>query len=117
MTILSIIFWTAFALIVLFLISAEKFGNKKFSLAKQLENDGKFKDACENYAIAILNGSTHKKKCKEKVKLLWDKYGPFDYEDELYKIKECNDDCGEAGYHAMMSIIDEITQDDKNTSG
>ena len=93
------------------------FGDKKCKQAIKLEKENKFKEACEYYAIAILNGSMRSKFCREKVKEIWSKHEPFDYCDKLEGIKaqdqesKCN--CGEAGFYATMGIIEEITGKDK----
>ena len=87
------------------------FGDKQYKEAKLLEKQKKHKDACYRYAVAILNGSIARKTCKEKIKHLWDQYGPFDYKDILEQIKKGGDTpegCGAAGHAATMSIIEEV---------
>ena len=86
-------------------------GHNKYSKAKELEKDKKYKEACYYYAIAILNGAVlNEKPLRNKIKILWNQYGPFDYEGDLKKELEKPDvDAADekAGHAATMSIINE----------
>lgn len=57
--------------------------NRTFQKATLLEKEGKVKEACYQYALAILGDSISKNVCKEKIKGLWQQYGPYDFSDEL----------------------------------
>jgi hypothetical protein len=85
------------------------FGDNTYKKAKALESEGKHKEACYKYAVAILNGSFASKECKKKLGLLLEQYGPFDYSDVVEEIKKDDtpEHCGEAGHAAVMSIITE----------
>lgn len=56
----------------------------QYKRAKSLEEDGKYKEACYEYAkmIADACGSmSYQKDSAEKIQYIWQKYGPFDYSD------------------------------------
>lgn len=112
MTILIIIVVIVLILFSLVWFGGPKFGNEQFHNAIQLEKENNFKEACYTYAIAILNGSIYSQKSKGKIKEIWKKHGPFDFEDILRKEIETHGDtpehCAEAGHAATVSIIKEI---------
>jgi hypothetical protein len=89
-------------------------GNKKFRKAKILESAKRYKEACYEYAIAILNGSIFSFVCKKRIKYLWSTHGPFNYDDVLAEMNKTdatqNISCGVAGHAATMSIIKEIIE-------
>ena len=83
--------------------------------AKRLEKEGKYKEACYEYAIVLLNGVlVGGKEIRDKIKTLWFKYGPFDFNDELKKEIDKHGDtaehCAEAEHAATVSIIQEIVR-------
>jgi len=87
-------------------------GHNNYFKAQKLEKQGKYKEACYAYAVAILNGGiVNEKDVKAKIKQLWSQYGPFDYDEDLRKeIAEHGDTpqrCAEAGNAAVVSIIKE----------
>lgn len=85
------------------------FGDRRYKKAQGLEKKGKYKDACYEYAIAILNGSFATGACRKRIKYLWEKYGPFDYADVLEEVKKDDspEKCDEAGHFLTVSIIEE----------
>ncbi len=88
-------------------------GHRFYIRAKKFEADKKYKDACYAYATALLNGAViNEKQVQRKIKDMWNKYGPFNYEEFIKKeIAEHGDTpehCAEAGHAAVMSIINEI---------
>ncbi len=89
-------------------------GHNKYFKAKKLEKEEKYKEACFYYAIAILNGSVFNEKLvRNRIKSLWNQYGPFNYESDLEEeLKKPNVDTADekAGHAAVISIIRESIQ-------
>ncbi len=68
--VLKILLAAILLFILWFLISSKKDGNRRYKEAKLLEKQGKYKDACFTYAVAILNGSNYRKECEQGIKHL-----------------------------------------------
>lgn len=103
--------WQSFIRLLLLPFSSI-FGHGSYQKAKKLETQGKYKEACYEYAVAILNGTFfHEKPIRDKIKNLWLQYGPFNYEEdfkkELAKHGDTKERCAEAGHAAVLSIINE----------
>ena len=56
--------------------------NRRFQRAKVLEGKGDYHSACFEYALAFAEGCLAKTECVERIRVLWDKHGPFSYEDK-----------------------------------
>jgi hypothetical protein len=97
------------AVIVLLILFALRFrsGERKrrervFGLAMAMEESGDFEDACFHYAVAAEAGY-ESLLCREKIKTLWNSYGPFDFRRQLDKLKKdyCRDESCGTGYHQI----------------
>ena len=98
-------------LLLIVMIKLRRGGYLTHRKAQALEKQGNYKEACYVYAIAQLNCLLPSKYARKKIKCIWDKYGPFDYLDELERIRRDGDTpekCDEAGHFLTMSIIEEI---------
>ena len=92
-------------------ISALK-GHFVFNKGTKLEKEGKYKEACYEYGISILSGGIiNQYKVKNRIKYLWENYGPFDYDQDIKDYISIHGDtperCSEAGHQAVISIINE----------
>ena len=87
-------------------------GHIKCTRARKLEANGQYKEACFNYAVAILNGGIiNENSIKDKIKYLWVRHGPFNYEQDLINDiaihGETAEQCNSVGHVLIMSIINE----------
>ena len=87
-------------------------GHFRCTKARKLEANGQYKEACFNYAVAILNGGIiNDNAIKAKIKYLWFRYGPFNYEQDLINDIAIHgataEKCDAAGHVLIMSIINE----------
>ena len=87
-------------------------GYGNYANAQKLEKEGKYKEACYQYAVAILNGGIlDRRQVKNKIKQIWQQHGPFDYAEDLKnsieKYGDTPERCAEAGHAVVMSIIKE----------
>jgi hypothetical protein len=76
-----------------------------YQKAKSLEEAGEYKEACYQYANTILAacGSTSfQKDAHKRIRYLWEKFGPFDYNDKAQSIKSKSE---LAGHEVLVSII------------
>jgi hypothetical protein len=76
-----------------------------YQKAKSLEEAGEYKEACYQYANTILAacGSTSfQKDSHKRIRYLWEKFGPFDYNDKAQSIKSKSE---LAGHEVLVSII------------
>jgi len=116
----SLIYWRSFFVgLFLFVVvaiplflsflsrEAKEFAEESFDRAKQSEKDGNHKRACDQYAIAILNGTNRESECRRRITELWRLYGPFDFSEEMEQYEKNGDECGVAGLAVTLSIIKE----------
>lgn len=102
------------AIIRLFLIPLMLINNGKFlKRAAKFEHERRYKEACYEYAIALLNGIIlDERRIRDKIKTLWDQYGPFNFDDiavkEILEHGDTPEKCIEAGHAATVSIIRKI---------
>ena len=73
-------------LFICFISIGRKKSKETFLKASSHEENGKAEEACYTYAIAARQGA-REKDCREKIKTLWDRHGPFDFSDCLNKAK------------------------------
>lgn len=95
--------WLAFS----FRRSEAKRGKLVFNLAASLAESGRHEDACFHYAVAA-NAGHEPELCRRRIRELWSSYGPFDFSEQLQKIKSesCRyESCGEGFYHITVSDI------------
>jgi hypothetical protein len=99
---------TIFRLVLFPLGAISSYG--KYRQAKKMEESGRFKDACYQYAVALLNGGVvDEGRVRARIRTLWETHGPFDYEKDVEQeiAEDGNPDCVLAGHAAVMSIIKE----------
>jgi len=100
-----------FLLLLLLLPFAVVFGRRRYIKAIKLEKEGKYKEACYEYAVILLNGAViNERKIRNRIKYLWEEYGPFDYGEDLKRELAkpgVDKNCEEAGHAAVMSLIKE----------
>jgi hypothetical protein len=56
-------------------------GDEKYLQARKLERQGKFREACYFYGVALYNGTGARGDSKRRIQELWRSHGPFDYAD------------------------------------
>ncbi len=112
------------AVIILLLIaiyywrrSEDKRGKYVYGLAKTNEDKRNYEAACFHYAVAA-NAGYQSRLCHQKVKDLWNTYGPFEFLEQLKELKEeyCRDQsCGEGYFHITVQDIHKIVGLNKDT--
>jgi len=112
---IAIIVLISLLLALWFMIGSGKSAEKIIPKAKELENEKKYKEACYTYATAVLGGALPRAELINKIKSLWDQFGPFDYSDieKTYEQHDTKEGCGAAGHVATMSIIEEAVTGQK----
>jgi hypothetical protein len=116
-----IIIWAG--LIVLFVILYRYSLPVHYYTAKGHEKAKDYKNACYFYALAVLNSTSKNisEKSRSKVKLLWEKYGPFDYSDILdYNTRIDPRPKGDIDWLAgqidiVKAVIQDVTASDQNS--
>ncbi len=62
--------------------------SRRLEKGMELEERGDYKSACFEYALAIAGGCRAQTRCAERIRAIWIKYGPFDYEDRKKGIEK-----------------------------
>lgn len=75
-----IVLGVLFAILIMLCVKISV-GDQQFTRARTLEREGKCREACYFYAVAMFNGAGAFKECRAKILELWKKAGPFDYAD------------------------------------
>ena len=95
-------------LIVCLFIFQQSTGDKVYKEAQALEEQAKYKEACYMYAVAWPNCRSGKD-CASKIKYLWEKHGPFDYQDvEEAGIQRYSPPSGERGDRPARECLDNV---------
>jgi len=74
-------------------------GKRIFERAASLEDSNEHEDACFHYALAA-NAGYEPRLCRVKIRELWSSYGPFDFSEQLQRLKSDylrNHHCESAG--------------------
>lgn len=96
--------------LILFIRSERKRERHVYGMANSFEKNKDYEAACFYYALAMSAG--HNRKLSEnKIRELWQLYGPFDFKKQLEKAKaeSCSyESCGEGIHSLTVSDIHKI---------
>jgi hypothetical protein len=88
--------------VVLLMLGFKMFvGDEKYLYAQKLEKEGKYREACYFYGVALYNGTGERTESKARVRALWQQHGPFDYAD--IDAQACS--CSAQGHSETLKII------------
>ncbi len=106
------LFWLVLAFAGLVLGWLWFWGGFNYRKGRRSEKQRRFKDACYEYAVAIQVSEPASKECRRRLLSLWARYGPFDYADELRRIRKDDtpEKCGEAGYYGTLEVLHKIVK-------
>jgi hypothetical protein len=62
--------------------------SRRYKKGRAFEEEGDYKSACYQYALAIVEGSFKKDDSSRRIKVLWSWHGPFSYEDKKRSLEE-----------------------------
>ena len=103
---MNIVLLAALVGLLLLLSVKMKVGEKKFRQAARMEKEGRFREACYFYSVAIFNGlgTMAQADCENRIKTLWRSHGPFDYAD--IDVQACR--VNAQGHSETLKIIKEL---------
>jgi hypothetical protein len=105
MDIAIIIFLFALLLLILVLRSERKRGKYIYDTATDYEENNDYEAACYYYALAM-NAGYDKVLCQNKIRELWQTYGPFDFQKQHQEAK--TEYRGESTHFLTVSDIHNI---------
>jgi len=109
---LALLLALVYSQVVLFL-RVRRMSNHKVAEAARLEAQGEYAEACLQYALALINNPSRPADCREHIRDLWRRFGPFDYQARLAAGPDCSPmSCADA-----VALIESIVAHPSSDTG